>query len=128
MVDRDRVFAQVNIAFGNAGTFCYTHSCSKEHSHDGEPMAVCRGLGNKTQEILLLRFSECDPPFRLWSAAIRLELAVNAFAGIFADVIIIHGHFKRRVNNGVDALQRVDSKAMFQQFGVKGENITSVDL
>lgn len=40
-------------------------------------MAVCRGLGNKTQEILLLRFSECDPPFRLWSAAIRLELAVN---------------------------------------------------
>ena len=91
-------------------------------------MAVCRGLGNKTQEILLLRFSECDPPFGLWSAAIRLELAVNAFAGIFADVIIIHGHFKRRVNNGVDALQLVDSKAMFQQFGVKGENITSVDL
>jgi hypothetical protein len=37
-------------------------------------MAVCRGLGNKTQEILLLRFSECDSPFRLWSAAIRLEL------------------------------------------------------
>ena len=71
----------------------------------GEPMAVCRGLGNKTQEILLLRFGECDPPFRLWSAAIRLELAVNALAGIFADVIVVHGHFKRRVNNGVDALQ-----------------------
>ena len=82
-----------------------SYSCSKEHSHDGEPMAVCRGLGNKTQEILLLRFSECDPPFRLWSAAIRLELAVNALAGIFADVIVVHGHFKRRVNNGVDALQ-----------------------
>ena len=65
VVDGDCVFAQVNIAFGNAGTFCYTHSCSKEHSHDGEPMAVCRGLGNKTQEILLLRFGECDPPFRL---------------------------------------------------------------
>lgn len=64
-------------------------------------MAVCRGLGNKTQEILLLRFSECDPPFRLWSAAVRLELAVNALAGIFADVIVVHGHFKRRVKETV---------------------------
>ena len=56
----------------------------------------CRGLGNKTQEILLLRFSECDPPFRFWSAAIRLELAVNALAGIFADVIVVHGDVYKR--------------------------------
>ena len=38
------------------------------------------------------------------SLHIRLELAVNALAGIFADVIVVHGHFKRRVNNGVDAV------------------------
>ena len=63
VVDRDCVFAQVNIAFGNAGTFCYTHSCSKERSHDGEPMAVCRGLGNKTQEMKVSRkyFSNSCP-------------------------------------------------------------------
>ena len=105
VVDENRIFFKVDVAFRDAGAFCHAHPRSQQYSHNRKPMTVSWRFCSKAKEVLLLGFRKCDSALGLRSTSICFELAVNSLAGIFPNIIVVHCQFKCGVNDGVDALQ-----------------------